>query len=492
MHIALISPELTPFASTGELGRHVHSLAKALGALGQRVSVFVPYYRAARDGGVDAPEVAAGTTLVGAETVPWRLRRAQSSPRNVNYFLIENNGYFDREGLYGDARGDYHDNCSRFLFLSRAAMEAAETLGDPVDLFHAHDWAAGLVPAYLRCSLAERPFFKRAASVFTLHQIGNLGQFWHWDWPLLNLPWKHFNWREMEFHGKICFLKAGLVYADTLTTVSPGYAQEIQQSEGGSGLEGLLRERSADLKGIVAGIDTQDWDPALNGKLPEGFSTTDPAAKARNRVPLFKRCEWDDDQGRPIAALLGPLTERAGVVLVAQALDELVRREMRLVIVGTGDERCKTLFQRLRNLHPQRLAVFWTENEDLMRLAMAGSDILLRPGLDSPSDATHLGAQRYGAIPIALRSGILADTVVDGTPDTLAEGTATGFLFDEPTSRGLLSAIDRALAVRREQPQVWRSVQVSAMRQDWSWSRCARSYIEIFEKAREKAAARAR
>jgi starch synthase len=416
----------------------------------------------------------------------------RQTSQNVNWYLLQNEGYFDRDGLYGDARGDYHDNCSRFLFFSRATLEAIETLGDPVDLFHAHDWETGMVPAYLRCSLADRPFFSRAASVFTVHQINYLGQFWHWDWPLLNLPWKHFNWREMEFHGKICFLKAGLVYADLLTTVSPGYAREIQQPDGGSGLEGLLRERSADLEGIVTGIDTQAWDPTLDGKLPERFLVTDPAAKARNRGTLFRRCEWSEDQSRPIAALLGPLTERAGVVLVAQALDELVRREMRLVIVGTGDERCKTLFQRLRNLHPQRLSVFWTDDDELTRLALAGSDLFLRPGLDSPSDVMHLCAQRYGAIPVARRTGILSDTVVDGTPEALADGTASGFLFDEPTSGGLLAAIDRALGVRREQPQVWRALQVSAMRQDWSWGRCARAYIDVFERAREKATARAR
>jgi starch synthase len=491
MHIALISPELTPFARTGELADYARSLAEALGALGQRVSVFVPYHQSAHAFEADAPEVVSGTTLVGAESVPWRLRRSQQAAQNVNYYLVQNDGYFDREGLYGDARGDYHDNCSRFLFFSRATLDAIEKLGDPVDLFHAHDWETGLVPAYLRCSFSERPFFSRAASVFTVHQINFLGQFWHWDWPLLNLPWKHFNWREMEFHGKICFLKAGLVYADLLTTVSPSYAKEIQHPDGGSGLEGLLRERSADLEGIVTGIDTQSWDPALDGKLSERFSVTDVSAKSRNRKALFRRCEWDDDQGRPIAALLGPLTERAGVVLVAQALDELVRREMRLVIVGTGDERCKTLFQRLHNLHPQRLSVFWTDDEELTRLALAASDLFLRPGLDSPSDATHLCAQRYGAVPVAHRTGILADTLVDGVPETLADGTASGFLFDEPTSRGLLSAIDRALKVRREQPQTWRAVQVSAMRQDFSWGRCARAYIDVFERAREKASTRA-
>lgn len=491
MHIALITPELEPYARAGELADYTRSLAEALGALGQRVSVFVPYHQTAHAFKADAPEVARGMAQVGAESVPWQLRRAQQTSQNVSYYMIQNDGYFDREGLYGDARGDYHDNCSRFLFFSRATLEALETLGDPVDLFHAHDWETGLIPAYLRCLFGTRPFFSRAASVFTVHQINFLGQFWHWDWPLLNLPWKHFNWREMEFHGKICFLKAGLVYSDLLTTVSPGYAREIQQPDGGSGLEGLLRERSADLEGIVTGIDTQAWDPAMDGKLPERFSASNPVTKARNRAALFRRCEWADDVCRPIAALLGPLTERAGVVLVAQALDELVRREMRLVIVGTGDERCKTLFQRLHNLHPQRLAVFWTDEDEMARLALAGSDFFLRPGLDSPCDVMHLCAQRYGAISVARRTGILADTLVDGTPETLADGTASGFLFEEPTARGLLSAIDRAAKVYREKPQTWRAMLVSVMRQDWSWGRCARAYIDVFERAREKATTRA-
>ena len=489
MHIALLTPELTPFCRTGALADYTRSLAEALGALGQSVSVFTPYHRSAHAFEAEAPETATGSVLVGVDNTPWRLRRHQTSSQNVSLYFVENDEFFDRSGLYGDQRGDYHDNCSRYLFFARAALAAAEKLGKPVDVFHAHDWQSGLLPAYLKCSLAEVPFFQNSASVFTIHQLNYLGQFWHWDWPLLNLPWKHFNWREMEFHGKICFLKAGLVYADQLTTVSPGYAQQIQEPDGGAGLEGLLHERSADLHGIVAGIDTQAWDPGLDETLPARFSVADLSGKARCREELFRRCEWADDQGRPVAALLGPLTEDAGVVLVAQALDELVRREMRLVIVGTGNDRCKTLFHRLRNLHPQRLSVFWAENDEMTRLALAGSDLLLRPGLDAPSDVTHFCAQRYGAVPIALKTGILDDTLVDGTPEALADGRATSFLFNEATSRSLLSAIARAVDLHRDAPDAWRNLQTTAMREDWSWARCGRSYIKVFEQAREKATA---
>lgn len=490
MHIALITPELTPYSRTGSLADYTRSLAESLGALGQRVSVFTPFHQSARTLCAEAPIVGTGSVKVGGDSIEWQLRSLPSASQSVRLYAIANDSYFDRASLYGDHRGDYHDNCSRFLFFARASLAAAETLGDQVDLYHAHDWQTGLLPAYLRCSLADRPFFQRAACVFTIHQMKYLGQFWHWDWPLLNLPWKHFNWREMEFHGKICYLKAGLVYADLLTTVSPSYAKQIQEAEAGSGLEGLLRERASDLHGIVAGIDTQQWDPGLDDTLPSRFSVADLSGKARCREELFQRCEWSGDEGRPVAALLSPLTEQAGVVLVAQALDELVRSELRLVIVGTGDDRCKTLFQRLRNLHPQRLSVFWTESNQLARLALAGSDLFLRPGLDAPSDVTHFCAQRYGAIPIAQRQGILADTIVDGTPESVADRTATGFLFDGTTAKDLLSAIDRAVDLHRRQPDAWRTIQTAAMQQDWSWARCGRAYLNVFEHARERSAAR--
>jgi starch synthase len=491
MRIVLITPEAAPFSRTGALGVFAGALPPELAGLGHQVGVLSPFYRTARNIEPAPAKVASGTVPVGTETVEWTLYRSPLNPGGAEYCLIGNDYFFDRPGLYGDARGDYSDNCSRFIFFCRAALAAVQTLGARVDVFHTDDWQTGLVPAFLKCSLYSHPFFADSASVFTVHRITAQGLFWHWDWPLLNLPWKHYNWKEMEYHGKISFLKSGLVYADVLNTVSPTYARELQTPEHGAGLEGVLSERAADLHGIVQGLDALEWDPAADPRLPAAYSARDLSGKAKCKAALLKRLEWPNDAKTPVAAFLGAFNPPSGADLLLEALEPLLRRPVRLVVHGTGGEQYQSPLQRMSNLHPDRLAVRFGEDEDLTRLILAGGDLLLKPSLHEPCGVMQLKALRYGMLPLVRRTGGLADTVMDATPEALASGAATGFLFTEPSTAALLAALDGALKLCAEAPKTWQALRRQAMRQDWSWARCARGYVELYERARERAAGRA-
>jgi starch synthase len=490
MHIVLITPEAAPFSRTGALGVFAGALPAELAGLGHQVRVISPFYQTARSIEPPPAKVASGTVPLGTETVEWTLFRSPLNPGGAEYYLIGNDFFFDRPGLYGDSRGDYSDNCSRFIFFCRAALAASQALGDAVDVFHAHEWQTGLVPAFLRCSLYSHPFFVDAASVFMVQHIAEQGLFWHWDWPLLNLPWKHYHWKQMEYHGKISFIKGGLVYADLLNTGSPTCARELQTPEYGAGLEGVLSERAADFRGILPGIDTPCWDPEHDPHLPAPYSPRDPAGKAKCKVELLKRLEWSNDARTPVAAFLDRLDTPSGADLLLETLETLVRRPLRLVIHADGTEKYRVPLQRLSGLHPQRLTVRFAQDDEMTHLILAGSDLLLRPGLREPNAARALQALRYGTPIVAHRSGSLADVVTDATPEALEAGNATGFLFQEFRGAALLAAVDAAVRLCSEDAKAWNSLRRQAMRLDGSWPRCARAYVELYQRARESARAR--
>lgn len=491
MRIAYISSEAAPFSKTGGLGDVAGALPSALAELGHEISVFTPYYRATRKIDPKAEPVASGAVPVGTEMVPWIAHRASLPMGNAKYYLIANERYFDREGIYGNAQGDYQDSCSRFIFFCRAALAAAQELKQPIDVYHANDWQSALVPVYLRLSFAAHPFFQDAASLMTIHNLSYQGLFWHWDWPLLNLPWKHFNWRELEFHGKMNLLKGSLIYSDVLTTVSPTYAREIQTAELGFGLEGVLGDRKEDLFGVVNGIDPLAWNPEKDPLLPASYSAASPAGKAQCRAALLKRFELTDDGKVPVLGMISRLIEQKGFDLVADAFEDLARRDVKIVVLGTGLEKYHKLLQQMRARFPQKVAVAFAFDNALAHLIEAGSDLFLMPSRFEPCGLSQLYALRYGAVPVVHSVGGLADTVVDATPQALKNGTATGFAFSQYNPRAMMDCIDRALKLYAGDPKAWRELQLRGMRQDWSWAKSAQAYVALYERAKAKAATRA-
>jgi len=323
--------------------------------------------------------------------------------------------------------------------------------------------------------------------VFTIHNMGYQGQFWHWDWPILNLPWKHYNWQELEFHGKMNLLKGALVHADKLTTVSPTYAREIQTPENGFGLDGVLRDRAADLTGIVNGIDDHDWDPATDSLLPMAYQPGDLEGKAKCKAALRNRLGLPTN-GSAVVGMIARLFEQKGFDLVAQAMDDLMRRNIQLVILGTGREEYHRLLEQVCKSHPDKVAVSFAFDNSLAHLIEAGSDIYLMPSRYEPCGLNQLYSLKYGTPPVVHRVGGLADTVVDTTPETLAAGTATGFQFSSFGTLDMLAALDRALHIFHTDPTTWTAIQHTGMAQDWTWSASAKKYVDVFKVARSKIA----
>ena len=494
MNIVYVSSEVAPFSKTGGLADIAGALPPEIAALGHHVSVMTPYYRGTKKIEPKPKLIAEGAVSVGTESVPWSLYLSAASPSpsgatkgQLKIYFIGCDSYFDRDGLYGTPNGDYEDSCSRFVFFSRACLAAAKSLGQPVDIWHCHDWQTAIIPAYLKILLASDPFYSASKTVFTIHNLAYQGLFWHWDWPLLNLPWQHFNWRELEFHGKMNLLKGALVHADILTTVSPTYAQEIQTPDYGCGLDGILSGRKDELIGIINGIDKTAWNPAKDNFLPAEYSARNMDGKQLCKAALRRKFNLSDGAS-VVIGMIGRLFEQKGFDLVTQGIDELLRRDVQLVILGTGREEFHKMLQRVQQTNPKRVAVAFAFDNSLAHLIEAGSDMFLMPSRYEPCGLNQLYSLAYGTPPIVHNVGGLADTINDTTPASVEAGTATGFRFDEYTSQAMLECIDRALQVYTKQPDVWRKIQLAGMSQNWSWRRSAEEYVGVYERVKAKPA----
>jgi starch synthase len=484
MRVLEIASEAVPFAKTGGLADVAGALPEALAGLGSDVSLVVPAYRDALAKGL--PIEPAGIEFevpVGPRRPVARILRCRQPGRRADVFLVANDDYYDRPTLYGGT-GDYSDNAERFIFFSRAALELACRLGRKWDIVHCHDWQAGLVPAYMKTLYAEAPALASARSVMTIHNIAYQGLFWHWDMLLTGLGWRYFNWRQMEFYSQMNLLKTGIVFADAVTTVSPTYAREIQTSPGGCGLEGLLASRRDVLAGIVNGIDTAAWDPAHDPHLPRPYGIDDADdGKYAARAALAARLGRAAPDARPLVAFIGRLVEQKGVALVLDVIARMAGAgRAHFVVLGTGTPEYQQRLEEVAAAFPGTVDVVIGFDEGLAHLVQAAADITLVPSLFEPCGLTQLYAQRYGSIPVVRATGGLVDTVVDTTPDTLRDGTATGFVFRDFDTGGLEYALSRAIAAHADAP-FWSGLVRRVMRQDWSWESSGREYLRLFERA---------
>ena len=486
MNVVLIASEAVPFAKTGGLADVAGALPAALGRIGVSASVILPNYRQAAESGI--PLVDAGVPLaipIGANVVEGRVLRASLPGSSSSAYLIDQPGYFDRPTLYQQADGsDYTDNSERFIFFQRAALEAIRLLGLRPDVIHCNDWQTGLIPVYLDEFYRADPDLGRVGTLMTVHNMAYQGSFWHWDMPLTGLDWRLFNWRQLEFHDRVNFLKAGLVFSDLLNTVSPTYAREIQTPDYGCGFDGLLRARRHDLHGIVNGIDPTVWNPATDPSLATRYdATTFPAGKAACKAALQRLAGLPERPEVPLFAQIGRLDPQKGWDLLIETADGLLERDVHVVVLGVGMPRYHHLVERLAERHPTKLRAFLEFSAPLSHRIEAGADLFLMPSLYEPCGLNQLYSLAYGTIPIVRSTGGLADTVVDATPEALAAGTATGFAFADPTPAGLASAIGRALDLWPDR-EAWSRLVGTAMRADWSWDRSARSYLALYEQAR--------
>jgi starch synthase len=501
IRVLLASPEVVGFAKTGGLADVAGSLPSALARRGHQVAVILPLYRAAR-AATPTPEPTPHTFTVpvGARAVPGRLWRS-SLPGGVPVYLVEQDDYFGRDdpaagkGLYQQTlpdgtKKDYPDNCERFVFFNRAVLEVPRRLGFWPDVLHLNDWQTGLVPVYLKEHYsAFRPSglpYDRIRTLLTIHNVAFQGVFWHWDMDLAGLDWRLFNPEQLEYHGRLSFLKAGAVFADLLNTVSPTYAREIQTPYYGCGLEGVLSGRRDRLFGIVNGVDYDVWKTTGNPHLPASYSVDrlepgKPACKAE----LQRSQGLAVDPRAPLLGVVARLTEQKGVHLIAEAAPALVEQDgAQLVVLGDGEPKYQKMFKDLKATYPGRVGLKLGLDEALAHLIEAGSDAFLMPSLFEPCGLNQMYSLRYGTPPVVRATGGLADTVVDATPAALAAGTATGFAFVAQTADALLGAVRRALTLCSTQPGRWRQLLATGMRQDWSWDRSAGEYEALYRKLR--------
>jgi starch synthase len=483
MKVLFVASEAYPLVKTGGLGDVLYSLPHALRARGVDIRLVLPGYRALLRQ-LDEVRILGWCDVRGAEgIVSARILETRHPDFAFPLWVIDCPTLFDRAGNpYVSASGqDWPDNAERFTVFARVAAllsEDALEIGWKPAVVHAHDWQAGLVAAFL----ADQP--ERPKTVFTIHNLAYGGHFSHDDFVRLQLPGHWWSPEGVEFHGGFSMLKAGIVYADSVTTVSPTYADEICTPEFGCGLDGLLSSRRYKLHGILNGIDTKTWNPYTDPHLPAHFSAGRiQPGKRRNKQALLERFLPEVDAAAlqaPLLGLVGRMVEQKGVDWVLAAMPVLLAEtDARFVMLGSGQASYEQKFTRLAKQHPERVFVEIGYDEPLAHQIEAGSDLFLMPSRFEPCGLNQMYSLRYGTLPVVFRTGGLADTVVDVSEANLADGSANGFVFDTPDPDAFLAAIRRALDLYR-QPAVWQRLQQTGMRQSFDWASSAGHYLSLY------------
>jgi len=476
--------EIAPWVKTGGLGDVAAGLPSALRAAGIDARVLVPFYPALAQAFTAAPVVARLPAPGGA--LPAVVLREAIAPDGTPLLLLDCPKLYARSGNpYLDSKGyDWPDNAIRFGLLSQVAAllgSAANPLAWQAHVVHCNDWQTALAPAFLHFCHDEAP---RAATLVTIHNLAFQGLFDNAAFTKLGLPQRAWTMDGVEFHGHLSFLKGGLQKADWITTVSPTYAEEIQTDAEGMGLAGLLRWRRTQLSGIRNGIDEALWNPATDPHLAAPYDIKKLAGKAANKASLQRRCNLAERDDLPLFGVVSRMTEQKGLDLLVPLAAQLAALPAQLVVLGSGARELEKKLRAMAEKHPGQFSMHIGFDEALAHQIEAGADIFLMPSRFEPCGLNQMYSLRYGTPPLVRHTGGLADTVVDTTPDSLADGSANGFVFDEANPEMLLAAIRRAADVWHR-PQQWRKIQRNGMACDWSWSEPAGQYAVLYRKLAE-------
>ena len=479
MKIVHAASELFPYVKTGGLADAVGSLAGTLADHGHEVSVFVPGYRALLEHR-DAATVERLFRLsieMGDSFMTGDVR--VFSPRtNLKVYLICREEFFDRRGLYGNGERDYEDNHQRYIFFCKGIVETLRLAQIDADVVHAHDWQTALLPVLLRHSERRNGGTLALKTVFTIHNIAFQGVFPMRSYYRTNLPEELMGMDGLEYYGQMSFMKAGILFSDRITTVSPQYAREILTPEFGCGLDGVISTRADDLSGMVNGIDTAVWNPVSDPHLPARYSAGNLAGKGVCRTELLRRMGLPPLENGPVFGMVCRLAEQKGVQLVLQNADFFIRNDCRLVILGTGDKKLEKGVRDLAAAMPTKVALAAKLDEAMSHLVEAGSDFFLMPSLFEPCGLNQMYSQAYGTIPLVSQVGGLVDTVVD-IDQSPASGTGICFA---PTAAGLRGGLDRAMALYADRQRL-AEVQRRGMGVDFGWAKAALAYERLYEDA---------
>ncbi|WP_031361672.1 glycogen synthase GlgA [Caballeronia sordidicola] len=475
-----VAAEMYPLLKTGGLADVVGALPPAQTQLGTNARVILPAFPSVVAGLTQIEPVADLGRAFGIDHV--RLERGLLEPHGIVVYVVRADAFYDRPGnpYLDSSHTQYADSDRRFALLGWAAARVA-TGADPAwkpDVLHAHDWHAGLAPAYLRARERETGV-ARVPSVMTVHNLAYQGVFPAAEFNVLQLPADFFSVDGVEFYGHLSFLKAGLFYSDRITTVSPTYAREIQTHAQGAGLDGLLRTRTHDISGILNGVDKTVWNPATDAAINTQYSLAKFTGKAKCKAALQERVGLAREPDALLFGVVSRLTEQKGIDLLLSAIPDILQRGGQLVVLGTGDPALENGLKKAALAHPNAVAVELGFDETLSHSIIAGSDIVMVPSRFEPCGLTQLYALAYGSLPLVHHVGGLADTVVDSSLENLADELATGFVFEKFDRPSIVAAIRRAFALKQRRPE-WKAVVRRAMEQDFGWEASALRYVDVY------------
>ena len=476
LRILLLAAEVVPFAKTGGLAEVAGALPKAIRALTHDIRVAMPHYSRVKPAKFEVQEVVPRFDVpVHHASEPARILQATIEP-DIPVYMVDNARYFDREGIYM-----YPDDADRFIFFCRATLEALKHLEWQPDVIHCHDWHTGIVPNWLKTIYKDDPFFAQVATVYTLHNLAYQGIFGYRVLEIAGLDeWGFMYHPEMaDLNEVVDLMGRGIYWADLVSTVSETYAQEILTPEYGEQLDPLLRDRRDRLFGIVNGIDYGTVNPATDPQLTTNYDAATLDQRTANKAALQHEARLALDPDIPLIGMISRLTNSKGFDILGNAIDHILDLGVQFVLMGTGDQHYHDLFSRMVQQYPHQAAIFLTFNAALARRIYAGGDMFLMPSRVEPCGTGQLEAMHYGSVPIVRATGGLADTVQDYDPTT---GQGTGFVFQPYDRWALFAAIVRAIETFRHR-DLWRQIQVSGMRADFSWERSALKYVDLYQRA---------
>ncbi len=481
LKICLAASEAVPYAKTGGLADVAGALTSFLGRSGQDVRFFMPLYRQLEVAGRSLVPVdfLQGVSLsLGGRHIGFSVFTDSTSSDGAQRYFIDCPALFQRASLYTEDSDEH----LRFAFLSRAILECCQRMAWAPDVIHCNDWHTALIPLYLRQLYSWDRLFSQTRTLLTIHNIGYQGVFSAKTLSDLELDGRlDLLYQEDLAAGRINFLKTGVLYAHALSTVSRTYAKEIQTSDYGMGLEGLLRARSEVLVGIVNGVDYEEWNPEADKRIPHNFSVDDLSGKLKNKLHLMESLGLPFDEKAPVLGLVSRLTVQKGLDLLFEPLPEMLAwRNVRLVILGSGEQKYESFFHRLQSTFPEKVCYYRGYSEDLAHLIEAGSDIFLMPSRYEPCGLNQMYSLRYGTVPIVRRTGGLADTVELFDPSS---GQGTGFVFDHYSPDGLRWALGAALDAWKDADS-WRQLMRNGMEKDFSWEVQGQEYLELYRRLR--------
>lgn len=453
MNILFAASEALPHAKTGGLADVIGALPVFLRKMGLRVSVVMPRYRGMTGSKKD--------TLTITVDKPLKVDVYEQD----DFLFVDHPPFFDRDGLYGTEQGDYEDNCERYTLFCKAVVAIGKNFG--FDILHCHDWQSGLVPLYAKTQTIP------LKTVFTIHNLGYQGRFPAATFPLLDIDKRYFTPDGIEYYGDINFLKAGIVYADRVTTVSENYAREIQSPELGFGLDGVLRSRQRDLGGIINGIDYAVWNPQTDTLIPHPY--VDFTGKQQNKLCFAQECDLTCD--RPVIGMVSRIADQKGFNLIIKIFDDIMKLGFNFILLGVGDEAYHRKLKQFEQVYPTRVSINLKFDERLAHRIYAGSDFFLMPSQYEPCGLGQLISLKYGSVPIVRRTGGLADTVTEFDP---AGQTGNGFVFSEYSPDALLDSLSRAYQTFGDR-NMFMSLSERCMKYDFSWNESAKKYIHLYE-----------